>query len=53
MSNSDPKELTIKTIAEIVNFLISSYEKGEQVNLNFCFILISSKSPMQPFDLTP
>jgi len=33
MSNSDPKELTIKTIAEIVNHLISSYEKGEHINL--------------------
>ena len=33
MSNSDPKELTIKTIAEIVNHLITSYEKGEHINL--------------------
>lgn len=29
----DSKEATIKTIAEIVNSLISSYEKGENVNL--------------------
>ena len=30
----DSKEATIKTIAEIVNQLISSYEKGESVNLS-------------------
>lgn len=30
----DSKEATIKTIAEIVNQLINSYEKGENVNLS-------------------
>jgi len=34
MSRIDSKESTIKVIAEIVNQLISSYEKGDNVNLS-------------------
>lgn len=39
----DSKEATIKTIAEIVNQLISSYEKGENVNLTKLKTSISRK----------
>lgn len=31
--SADTKESTIKTIAEIVNNLISAYDKGESINL--------------------
>jgi elongator complex protein 3 len=39
----DTREATIKTIAEIVNQLISSYEKGENVNLTKLKNIISRK----------
>ena len=39
----ETKESTIKTIAEIVNQLIISYEKGEKVNLTKLKNIISRK----------
>lgn len=43
MSSVESKEQTIKTIAEIVNNLISSYEKGENVNLTKMKMNVSRK----------
>lgn len=44
---SDTRESTIKTIAEIVNHLISSYEKNLPINLTKLKSQISKKYKLQ------
>ena len=44
---NDPKEMVIKSIAEIVNCLISSYEKNEPINLTKVKAAISKKNKLK------